>query len=242
MIPQTELDLGSRAAERERYVIHALELYMKNTGYKYFHLHVPESISSGNSAWGYLKYPQDKEYPEKKQWKNTVFRNQCISHAIQDLKLWGIFEPDPQYYYRTHSELYKLREHNITDIQFGLYASKRIYRVLVEMSQFNSIKDYKMFGRTITSKKQSWNPDGFQASFYKCKLHRYRPIEVDDLIEYQLIDRTDGSKGYRLYSITEHGKNFMKNNQQYTNREYKIMGILPGGYSDQNIGTEEMYK
>jgi len=214
--PVIELDLGMRAAERERYVIEALKLYKNKNGYTWFHMHVPEAIAGGNSAWGHLPYPQ-----ERVNTKNDWSKNRDISRAVNDLKNWGIFEQDAQYHYRTHSDFYRLRENRIKDIEFGLYASKRIYRVLAEISKYQSIKDYKLFGRTVLSKGTK-HTKPIYVRRWKCKIRGYYFSEIDDLIEYGFITTTDGSKGYKLYTITAAGKAFMVNNQQYLNEDYRI--------------------
>ena len=208
MIPKTELDLGARAAERELYVIDTLRLYTKNTGAEYFPSHVPRAIAGGKSAWGYLEYPQDKGSHDNH-----------IAQAFSDLKLHGIFEVDPQYYYRNHSSLYKIKD--VDAVEFGIFASKRTYRVLTEISKFYSIKNYKLFGRVITGKKDK--STGFQPSFWKCKIIRGTYyVEIDDLINLGLITTTDGSEGYRKYSITDHGRDFMCTNNQYLSGNYRI--------------------
>ena len=209
MIPKTELELGVRAAERERYVINALHLYTKNTGDQHFHTHVPQSMASGDSAWGHLKYPQNK-----------VSYDRGISRAVSDLKLFGVFEIEPQFFYRHHSEFYKMRRMNINDIEFGIFASKRTYRVLTEISKFYSIKDYKLFSRTMTGKKSGTTD--FQLRFWKGKIRGYFYVEIDDLVEYGLITKTDGSAGYRMYSITEQGREFMRDNKQHLSESYRI--------------------
>lgn len=214
MPPKTEIDLGRLAAEREKYVIDALRLYTKNTGYLYFHTHVPEALSNGNSAWGYLPYPQDTTHRD-----NDIKRDRDLSRAVSDLQTQGIFEINAQYYYRTHSEFYKLRDFDESDIEFGLFASKRIYRVLVEIFKVKSIRDYKLFGRTRLTKKCKYT--NYQGSRWDCKLRGYYYSEIDDLVKYKLITRTKGNIGYRKYTLTKLGEEFMENNMQFLEDEYK---------------------
>ena len=210
MTLKTELDLGIRAAERERYIISALNLYTEKTGYAYFHAHVPEAIASGKSAWGHLKYPQNKE------------KYDChLNKSFGDLNHYGLFDIDPQYFYRNYSELFKIRDIDIDAIPFGLLASKRTYRVLTEISKVKIIKDYKLFGRVMTGKKVNYLND-FQPRYWKCKIRGYYFMEIDDLIQYGLITATDGSAGYRKYDITEYGRDFMRDNQQYLSDKYRI--------------------
>ena len=219
MIPQTELDLGYRASERERYVIRSIELYLKNTSNTYFRSSIPEAMS-GNSGWGHLNYPQNKDFPKKKEYLNTIFRNTCLHQAFDDLIQWGIFKLDPQCAYTMYGNYYKIRKYNLIDIQFGLLASKRTYRVLTEISKFPAIKDYKLFGHTRTLKK--YGDTNHKTRLWASKIRGYYYIEIDDLIELGMIRSTDGSKGYKTYSITEHGKKFMEKNQQWMNEEYRI--------------------
>ena len=164
MIPKTELELGVRAAEREKYVIDALRLYTKNTKDDYFHSQVADAMSTGKSAWGYLEYPQSE--------KHCRGYRSYISKAFDDLKLHGIFEVDAQYFYRNHSEFYKIRDMDIDNIELGLFASKRTYRVLTEISKYYSLKDYKLFGRRMIGKKSEYL-NGFQLKFWKCKIRGY---------------------------------------------------------------------
>jgi len=213
----SELDLGIRSAEREKHVIQALQLYTYNTGYHYFHSNIAAWISDGKSAWGYLPYPQDTEHAH-----NDIIRNRDIRKAFNDLKYWGLFEVSPQAFYRDgYPDSYRLKHERIKDIQFGLLASKRTYRVLTEISKVKLIKDYKLFGRTLLNKYNKHLD--FQGSRWKCKIrHMSCYVELNDLVEYGLITSTDGSEGYRLFNITEQGRDFMRDNKQYLNENYKL--------------------
>lgn len=217
MTPKTELSLGYLAEEREKHVIQTLKLYTYNTGCEYFHSFIPEFLSRGNSAWGYVPYPQDKDNP-----KNASVRNRDISKAFYDLKHWGIFEIYPHAFYRDgFPDTYKLKHERIDDVKFGLLASKRIYRVLTEIHKCKTIKNYKLFGRSVLHKYNKHLD--FQGSSWKCKiLHMQCYSEIDDLIAYGFITSTDGSKGYKKYSITETGRDFMRDNLQYLNEEYRL--------------------
>ena len=47
-------------------------------------------------------------------------------------------------------------------------------------------------------------------------------MEIDDLIEYGFINITDGSAGYRKYSITDNGREFMRDNIQHLSKNYSF--------------------